>query len=79
VKHFAIFKGYICTANADGSVPLNSKVACLVLQEDSALLNELIAQANLGKELSEAINAAKEPPEYVNALRKYSAAMDVKF
>ena len=79
MKHFARFRDYVVTANPDGSIPLNAKMVCVSVQEDQALLNELIAQANLGKDLAEAINAAKEPPEYVSALRKYSAAVDVKF
>lgn len=27
---FAFFRGYICTANEDGSIPLNSQVVCFV-------------------------------------------------
>lgn len=79
MKNFSIFREYIVTANPDGSVPLNAKCVAAVLTHDSALLTELVAQANLGKELAEAISAAKEPPEYVAALRKYNAAVDVKF
>jgi hypothetical protein len=76
MKNFATFRCYICTANEDGSIPLNAKTVCEFFGVDKALLSELIAQANLGKELAEALNT--EPPEYVNAIRKYKDAVGSK-
>ena len=30
MNYYAIFLGHICTANADGSIPLNSKMICKI-------------------------------------------------
>lgn len=48
-RYFAVFQGYIVTANSDGSIPLNAKVVAKLtcaadLNED--LLRQLIKQAN---------------------------------
>ena len=47
--HFAFFRNYIVTCNADGSIPLNARVAGMVMSTNDseiALLEQLIAQAN---------------------------------
>ena len=71
--YFTQFRDYICTANADGSVPLNSKVVCELLRvENPDLLTNLLGRANLAKELVDAINTARlEAPEITSALRRY--------
>lgn len=51
---FCYFRGYICTANADGSVPINSLVACKVEEVDVAF-DALIRQANTYPQLVEAL------------------------
>ena len=45
-QFFAVFKGYICTANKDGSIPLNAKVVCRVDEIDANLMALLLEQAN---------------------------------
>lgn len=50
--HFAVFRGYIVTANSDGSIPLNAKVVAQLVAEQTSpvynaeLLQALIDQAN---------------------------------
>jgi hypothetical protein len=49
VRHFAFFLGNICTANADGSIPLNSRFVAQIVDDgtlDAELLAQLLAQAN---------------------------------
>lgn len=47
MSYFAYFRGYICTANADGSIPLDSRVAGQTFVEgDGTLLQKLLDQAN---------------------------------
>ena len=47
--YFALFMGHIVTANADGSIPMNSKLVLKIDQDQQAnedLVNQLLAQAN---------------------------------
>jgi hypothetical protein len=46
MNYFAYFKGYLCTANADGSIPLNSQVVCRCEDGNEKLMQELLKQAN---------------------------------
>ena len=54
--YFALFNQYIVTANADGSVPLNSKCVIKVGQLDSvSMLTQMLSQANAYPELVAAL------------------------
>lgn len=44
---YALFHGYIVTANDDGSIPLNAKIVAKVDEANEALLAELLECANL--------------------------------
>ena len=46
LQYFAFFRGFLCTANKDGSIPLGSKMVCKVTNENQALLELLLEQAN---------------------------------
>jgi hypothetical protein len=79
MHYFAEFKEHIVTANADGAIPLNAKSVGTLVGVDRTLMSQLIAQANLGKDLADALKARNESAEIVNAIRKYNAAAEVKF
>ena len=44
--YFAEFNGFIVTANADGSIPLNARVVAKLLDFDPQALTNLLSQAN---------------------------------
>lgn len=47
---YALFHGFIVTANPDGTIPLNARIVCRIPTDskdvDHDLVMELIAQAN---------------------------------
>ena len=45
---FAVFHGYICTANKDGSIPLDSRIVAKIVPGETnvELLTELLRRAN---------------------------------
>lgn len=54
--NFSEFRGYICTSNPDGSIPLNSKTVCLMVSKESPeLLAQLLDRANAYEPLVEAL------------------------
>jgi hypothetical protein len=81
MNHYAIFRGHICTANTDGSIPLNSKVACETYREDKLLLGQLIAQANLAASLADALYklGLDNAPAIKDELVAYERSIDVQF
>lgn len=44
--YFAYFMGYICTANADGSIPINARMVCKVEDTTMPYFRQLLEQAN---------------------------------
>ena len=59
--HFAEFNRYICTANEDGSIPLNAKCAVFIGNIDSPyLLERLLAQANAYPQLVAALRGMQD-------------------
>ncbi len=44
--HFAYLNGFVCTANADGTIPLNSKVVAKLDEAHIPLVEALLKQAN---------------------------------
>lgn len=81
MNRYGVFKGYICTANEDGSIPLNAKAVCGIYEQyDGTLLHDLIAQANLAADLIAAVNKLGwSAPEITSAMRKYDSTTNVKF
>jgi hypothetical protein len=72
MEHFAIFRSYVCTANPDGSIPLNSKVACEAFSREAGLFHQLIAQANLAVDLVKALDELQlDAPALKEARIKY--------
>lgn len=57
-QYYATFRGHICTANADGAIPLNSKVLCeySAYNSDSVALQRMIDRANHYPRLVEALH-----------------------
>lgn len=56
MDRFAHFRGYIVTANENGSIPLNAKVVCNTYETgDGIQIAKLIAQANLAAALVEVL------------------------
>jgi hypothetical protein len=71
MKRFAIFMHHICTADAEGKIPLNSRAACRFYEGDEKLLAELIAQANLAVDLQAALTEQRKDDSIQRAFQKY--------
>ena len=61
MNHFALARGYVVTANADGSIPLSSKViAELSAADEGVFVQMLIAQANVANDLLAALRGVRD-------------------
>lgn len=69
MNRYAYFCGYICTANADGSIPMNSRmVAQIHATIEPPALAAVLAQANLAAQVFEALRDGTRE----DALRLYA-------
>lgn len=65
MTHYAYFRGFVLTANPDGSIPLSSRMVldlrpeCTGSRVELLNLESLIAQANAAAELADALAAVE--------------------